>query len=361
MPRQLRFDDVCCAQTSRLKKKETRTIIHIFFYHIVSSERQTMPKSKSSGMPELDSRQISALLGPIDANATRIMRRRTRSLTQSEADGDEDDYFLASSRHDVTMRKRLCQAVADLKGFLLHDVVRTIEEYQPNAVRPVGTQWSFDVRMLSDETIDQVNHVLRTRAPNSGYSSILASKNIETLSAVAIGASGISSSSKKKRKASAQSNSKANKRSKSSMQKRDGDYTYEIDGIKVSVVASKGNEKRKVICSVCSKSFRTKGEVRAHIRTHTGEKPLKCKFCDKRFAHPSNRRVHERTHLKVKPFKCTECGKGFSHKATLKEHMSIHTGTFPFSCEFCGKGFRSRSNMSKHKKRLHANGAKSKK
>ena len=47
-------------------------------------------------------------------------------------------------------------------------------------------------------------------------------------------------------------------------------------------------------CKLCSKTFRSRSELRYHDYTHTGEKPMLCYFCGQGFAHPSNRCVHER-------------------------------------------------------------------
>ena len=77
-------------------------------------------------------------------------------------------------------------------------------------------------------------------------------------------------------------------------------YAYMEDG--VPVFLRNINDATKLKCSVCEKTFRSKSEMTAHVRVHTGKKPIKCRYCPRRFAHWSNRIAHEKNiHINPKP------------------------------------------------------------
>ena len=98
----------------------------------------------------------------------------------------------------------------------------------------------------------------------------------------------------------------------------------QYEGSQVLRVPKSGNgqkpNKHKCDRVGCNKSFLTPFALRAHIRTHTGEKPFKCGFCGQGFAQKNNLTRHERIHTDVKAFNCPTCGKEFARKDHLERH-----------------------------------------
>jgi hypothetical protein len=46
----------------------------------------------------------------------------------------------------------------------------------------------------------------------------------------------------------------------------------------------------------CNKCFSEKGNMRVHLRIHTGDRPFECGCCGKRFTNIGNQKDHERWH-----------------------------------------------------------------
>lgn len=103
----------------------------------------------------------------------------------------------------------------------------------------------------------------------------------------------------------------------------------------------------------CYNVYQSKGSLRRHEYTHTGERPYLCRFpnCYKSYVTSDRLAEHLNSHTNLRPYKCdySDCSKAYNDPKTLREHKRTH-GQKMFHCEnkSCNKSFHRKTHLKQH-------------
>ncbi|KAM6951288.1 uncharacterized protein FYW47_014817 [Aplochiton taeniatus] len=116
------------------------------------------------------------------------------------------------------------------------------------------------------------------------------------------------------------------------------------------------SELHRFSCEVCGKSYRVRGQLVVHMRSHTGERPFLCTVCGKRFPGRRYLREHLIRHTNEKRYQCHVCNKRFHVKNELNTHMKHHSED-RYRCEICSRVYKLSKQLTSHMKE-HTEGIK---
>ena len=125
--------------------------------------------------------------------------------------------------------------------------------------------------------------------------------------------------------------------------------------VKEEIVNEKNPQSKLVnhVCDICSKSYKSKGNLTQHIQSvHKGLK-FPCDQCVYQATTKENLWAHLRSvHEKIK-YPCDQCQHSATTKGDLKSHArSVHEG-IKYPCSQCDKQFTKQANLKTHNESVH--------
>ena len=91
-------------------------------------------------------------------------------------------------------------------------------------------------------------------------------------------------------------------------------------------VSMRDNRENSNKCNLCDFALYEVGQLRTHLKIHSGEKPHKCNQCDNASSKAVHLRRHLKTHTGEKSNKCNQCDYASSEAGHLRTHLKTHSG-----------------------------------
>ncbi|XP_069672507.1 uncharacterized protein [Periplaneta americana] len=117
-------------------------------------------------------------------------------------------------------------------------------------------------------------------------------------------------------------------------------------------------------CPECGKIFSRPGQLKLHLRSHTGEEAYTCLVCKQGFQTAQDYNDHVQTACyqarpsecdgATRTFKCTYCDHTSTSRANMTRHLALHTERRRFVCDQCGAAFHAHTTLKDHCACVHS-------
>ena len=113
-----------------------------------------------------------------------------------------------------------------------------------------------------------------------------------------------------------------------------------------------GRPQRTHLCSVCGLCTSSAAALYRHSAVHVSadRRPLACAHCDRRFVRAGDLRKHVRVHSGDRPYQCVVCGRRFARSYSLLSHGRTHAAQSALRpCRTCPRTFKSAVALAIHR------------